>query len=305
MRELIAERPNTVPSGLGNSSSGMDVSILGQSIGPSSDDDGDGDGSSTEWDLKAFDDLNETGYLGNPSDEDFDADDTVMSTPAQDNHTGGTHLKRKASTPISLIEQEKKPHVGKTAARPGTSAAAKPTKHVKKSKKEEFSEIVQAEELTRQKELDVAKARAEKDKVKAQTKLAKLELEREKLMFAREKMKMKQADKRMAGLGGENRNYGLSADTHSETFDFQSLSPLSPSMSFTQGNSLSSVFRESHYEQPRSYYRNASSDLSFQSGHNTPSLQGSQLEELYGEDEVVNGAGMRLPSGGQDAEDGL
>ncbi|KAG2084739.1 uncharacterized protein F5147DRAFT_782366 [Suillus discolor] len=69
-------------------------------------------------------------------------------------------------------------------SKPATTKA--PKNPVKRRKKDEFAEIAQAEEVTRQKELEVAKVRIKKDTVQAKAKLAKLELEKEKLAYARE-----------------------------------------------------------------------------------------------------------------------
>ncbi|KAG2040802.1 hypothetical protein BDR03DRAFT_1029631 [Suillus americanus] len=88
------------------------------------------------------------------------------------------------------------PERGNDSAKNVASVPSEDGKHVdenekaprkKKQKKDEFAEIVQAKEVTRQKEMDVAKARAEKDIMRAKIKLAKIELERENLCDQRER----------------------------------------------------------------------------------------------------------------------
>ncbi|KIK33690.1 hypothetical protein CY34DRAFT_110555 [Suillus luteus UH-Slu-Lm8-n1] len=65
----------------------------------------------------------------------------------------------------------------------------------KEAEKDEFTEIVQAKEVTWQKEMDIAKARAEKDIIRAEIKLMKIKLEREKLHDQREQRQDRAARK--------------------------------------------------------------------------------------------------------------
>jgi hypothetical protein len=69
----------------------------------------------------------------------------------------------------------------------GNSTTKAPKNQLKKQWKDDFAEITQAEEITRQKELDVVKAKVEREAVKAKAKLAKIELQREKLAADRKR----------------------------------------------------------------------------------------------------------------------
>lgn len=80
----------------------------------------------------------------------------------------------------------------------------------KKLQKEDFTEVAQAEEITRQKELDVAKAKVERATVKAKAKLAKIKLEKEKLVVERERRREKVEAKvmKMWFMGGSDQQHG-------------------------------------------------------------------------------------------------
>ncbi|KAG2029789.1 hypothetical protein BDR03DRAFT_987528 [Suillus americanus] len=97
---------------------------------------------------------------------------------------------------VASVPSEDRKHVDGVRKRRGTENEKAPRK--KKQKKDEFAEIVQAKEVTRQKEMDVAKARAEKDIMRAKIKLAKIELEREKLCDQRERRRDRAARKHVA-----------------------------------------------------------------------------------------------------------
>lgn len=90
---------------------------------------------------------------------------------------------------------------GKTAAHPGTSmpATKAPKENKKKPKLEEFAEIASAEELIRQKELDLAKARAEVKKVKMKVKTTEMAHKTQKLADKAVQQKEK-ADKKAIKL---------------------------------------------------------------------------------------------------------
>jgi hypothetical protein len=102
------------------------------------------------------------------------------------------------------VPSEDGKHVDGVRKRRGTENEKAPRK--KKQKKDEFAEIVQAEEVTRQKEMDVAKARAEKDIMRAKIKLAKIELEREKLCDQRERRRDRAARKHVASTASHLRH---------------------------------------------------------------------------------------------------
>jgi len=72
---------------------------------------------------------------------------------------------------------------GKTAARPGKSkpAGRAPKEQRKKRKLEDFAEVAEAEEVTHQKELELAKATVEKDRAKLDVKAAETAYKMQKL----------------------------------------------------------------------------------------------------------------------------
>ncbi|KAG1798342.1 hypothetical protein EV424DRAFT_1352573 [Suillus variegatus] len=193
MRELIAERPNQVPVGLGNSATGFDMTVItaGSEFEPSS---GIEDWGSDTVGNKNFRDLSEGAT------EELDNKNTFDSSTMYS-------LKRKAS--MSSETRDQGLATPKTGPQPGISkpATRAPKNTVKKPKKDEFVELVQAEEMTRQKELDLAKAKAEKDTIQAKIKLAKVELEKEKLADARERRHEK-AERRQQYMGGRTQQHG-------------------------------------------------------------------------------------------------
>lgn len=109
-----------------------------------------------------------------------------------------TPERRNDSKNVGLVPSEDGKHADDVRKRQGTENEKAPRK--KKQKKDEFAEIVQAKEVTRQKEMDVAKARAEKDIMRAKIKLAKIELERKKLRDQRERRRDQAARKHIASM---------------------------------------------------------------------------------------------------------
>jgi hypothetical protein len=158
MRDLIAERPNIVPTGLGNSESGIDIDIFG----------GGNNGEGNESTQSGNDD-----GLGDPTSDDDDRDDGGTRGTDSGPNEGGA----------DSVASVRSKSAGKTAARPGTSkpVTRAPKESKKKRKLEEFVEIASAEELTRQKELDLARARAEEKKAKMEAKTAEMEYKTQKL----------------------------------------------------------------------------------------------------------------------------
>lgn len=170
MRDLIAERPNLVPTGLGNSQTAINLSVL-------------------QADVEGEEDEREVGLLYNEEAREIMADTTEpsgVSSFGEDSEVielTDTNNPPPANPPATLkaettpstlpgIKTETKPDVGlkrkaeevdpRTPARPGTSKAATPkTTTAKKSKLQEFSAAAQAEEITRQKEIELAKAKVE------------------------------------------------------------------------------------------------------------------------------------------------
>jgi hypothetical protein len=182
LKELMAERPNLVPTGLGNNSDIIDMSDFLPTPG-----DGGGAGTAFEPLSDGVDDLldmkGETTSSGAGDEPYDDEDDEVMLTMP---------TKRQG-----LAEENK------TAARPRISKPSGTQQNPKKLKTamiERFSEQVKAEEATAQKALELkmekVKAMKEKDlaKIKAQTVLkteklrirGQLEEKRMELAFRRE-----------------------------------------------------------------------------------------------------------------------
>ncbi|KAG2044172.1 hypothetical protein BDR03DRAFT_977135 [Suillus americanus] len=150
MRELIGQHPNNIPVGLGNNDTDIDVSAIIRSLPDYAPGNDLGGYASEEWDIER-----QTPECGNDS-----------------------------ATNVSSVPSEDGKHVDGVRKRRGTENEKAPRK--KKQKNDKFAEIVQAEEVTRQKEMDVAKVRAEKDIMRAKIKLVKIELECEKLCDQRE-----------------------------------------------------------------------------------------------------------------------
>lgn len=156
MRELIGERPNIIPTGVGNGSSTINID----------------------------------------DEEGHDEDATQERIEEGDNME--KELAEKAEM-LSEGEAEKgrKPTgSGKTSAHEGLSITA--TRAVKepskKRKSDTFADLVGAEEITRQKELEVLKAKHEGSRAKAELKLAELALRTQR--HAEEMRRNKEKDER-------------------------------------------------------------------------------------------------------------
>ncbi|KIJ09090.1 hypothetical protein PAXINDRAFT_17820 [Paxillus involutus ATCC 200175] len=157
MRKLIGQRPNNLPIGIGNNAIEVDGSAIIRPQSAGSDEDN----------------ISGGGYVSEPWDIEKDAE-------GSDNELDGTitltELSKKRKPSANVDEQPEK--IARTVATTSTK---------KKSKKDEFAEIARAEESTRQKEMEVAKVRAERDLVRSKVKLAKIELQREKLREQKER----------------------------------------------------------------------------------------------------------------------
>ena len=252
MRELIAERPNTVPVGLGNSKTGIDMSIITTRTGsePNS-----GYGSD-----ELNDDGDESGAV--------DVEDGLDQSDGDDEDELTGTLKRKASTNGgSKVEMEDAGN-GRTGAKPGISrpVSRAPKNTTKKQKRDEIAEIAQAEEVTRQKELDLLKAKAVKETVKAKAKLAKLELEKQKLANARERRQQKM-ELKMRFMGGGDQRFG------SQTFPMDTL-PNRSASSYTSMGPLGS-FRDASVDQASTSETPQFSQTSYYREIISPSYSGS------------------------------
>jgi hypothetical protein len=206
MQELIAERPNIVPTGLGNSESGIDMDMFG----------GGSNAEGNESPQSGNDDL-----PGDPTLDDDDREDGGMQ------NEGGTDS-------VALVRSKS---AGKTAAHPGTSkpATRAPKENKKKRKLEEFAEIASAEELTRQKELDLARARAEEKKAKMEVKTAEMAYKTQKLAEKTARQKEK-ADEKAVKL----RLFELSQ--HKIQSGYNHSPPFSLQLPFTPGGASASLY---------------------------------------------------------------
>jgi hypothetical protein len=248
MWELIAERPNTVPVGLGNSETDIDMSIITTRTGSEPNSGYGSDGLN--------DDGDESGAV--------DVDEGVDQSDGDEDELTGT-LKRKASTSGgSKVEMEDAGN-GRTGAKPGIlrPVSRAPKNTMKKQKKDEFAEIAQAEEVTQQKELDLLKAKAVKETVKAKAKLAKLELEKQKLADARERRQQKM-ELKMRFMGGGDQRFSSQAfpmDTH-------------PNRSASSYTSMG-PFRDASVDQASTSQTPQFSQTSYYRGIISPSYSGS------------------------------
>ncbi|KIM78692.1 hypothetical protein PILCRDRAFT_10917 [Piloderma croceum F 1598] len=148
MRELIGERPNIVPSSLGNGNSRMDMSTFTDGPGAASEEEEEeAVGSPTQWGIE-----NDESEL--PSDDEADE--------GEDGEDAGKPDKGKGKEKGSTMNREV-PKLGRTGAMPGKSKpATRPAKENKKKRKaDEFADIAEAEESTRQHQLELARAKVE------------------------------------------------------------------------------------------------------------------------------------------------
>lgn len=156
MKCIIGERPNVKPVGIGNSASELDLDVLAPS---------------TQDDMSGAEDAEPVTLSEN------DDDDEVKG----ENHR---HARDKRSASIAGLDEDIKPKLV-TPARPNVS---KPTGAGPKPKKvkglEDLVEISVAEEVTRQKELDLD---IQRSKDKARKVQAKVELQKVAIEAKREK----------------------------------------------------------------------------------------------------------------------
>ena len=184
MRELIAERPNQVPIGLGDSEIDYEISVMM------------GDASEPASGFTSDDIGHDGSFRDAPSDDwgSMEPADTGNAAPLMQETVSTGAQERK--TGLQDAPQSLKP------------ANRVPKNPAKKQKMEQFAEIAKVEEITRHKELDVAKAKVEKDTARAKIKLAKLELQKEKLAYARERRREKM-QRRLTTMEGTSRQHGL------------------------------------------------------------------------------------------------
>lgn len=183
MKELISERPNVTPVGLGNGNSTIDMSIY--STGYSSENDG-------SWKVEATDvDEIELGF-DEEGDEDEIRDGGIKDEDDDD-------IKDKDITVTVPRKRTANPVTKKTGARPGNSNPARSdSKKLKVTDK--FAEVANAEEVTAQKTLKLQKIQAQGNVVKIKAK-ADAQMQRDRLKAeARMMAKKQEHEYRMAQL---------------------------------------------------------------------------------------------------------
>lgn len=180
MRELIGERPNIIPSGLGNGTSGMDMSDF-MIIGTVPDD-------IEEKDVEDPDSPNRTRW----GMEESENEDGKESGGEEGGRGEGSEEvtakqgKRNNNSKVKVAINDNLA-IGRTSAKPGNSRPAeRPTKEKTKRKADDFAGIAEAEEVTKQTQLDV-------QRVKFETKKAKLSMEETKIAYKMEKLKHREA----------------------------------------------------------------------------------------------------------------
>jgi hypothetical protein len=260
MRELIAERPNTVPTGLGNSTTviNMGRASPGSANGAGQNGETDESGYTSEhWGIEDDD-----GVLG----DEVDNGNSEAGTPpppcdAPEMPAVPESRKRKKS----LAENIPQSNSGRTGARAGTSQPAALSKSSKKTKLEDFNELATAEEITRQKELEVQRARAEQETAKLKAKALEIELKRERLAAKMEKQKYK-AEK--LKLAFELRTHGNHSGPQFGMHNMSSAGPGNPHTPspFASPAENASPLRQfssaSYYRQPSSPFPIAGSSAS-------------------------------------------
>ncbi|KAJ7445024.1 hypothetical protein B0H11DRAFT_2341698 [Mycena galericulata] len=180
MRNLIAQRPNLVPTGLGHSSTGVVAGVFIPAPAPADDDaivveggeDDDDDDSTSSVPLGDW--ARSPGRTPEPENHKRNFSDI---DDAEDVEGGGSGDDYQPTSPVASETEEVDPGVAagmvkakgeethrKNAAKPSTSkpapaAPAAAPKPSKKTKMAEFSDIAKTEEQTRQKELELAALR--------------------------------------------------------------------------------------------------------------------------------------------------
>ncbi|KAI0037782.1 hypothetical protein FA95DRAFT_1613888 [Auriscalpium vulgare] len=191
MRDLIAERPNIVPVGLGNSTTGFDPSKMKPraSVEPDNNEAPDPEDASHDGD-------DEEG-----ADEEGDSDGSMPSRIS--GIMASKPLKRKANN--DAPDGTRGPATAKTRSldkdeasdvdeKPRIPTAAK-GKGKKPKNVQMFEELAAAEETTRQRELELKTARVAMERQKIKTKaLTKLDLESRKLEVLKLKMELKERE---------------------------------------------------------------------------------------------------------------
>ncbi|KDQ16954.1 hypothetical protein BOTBODRAFT_172568 [Botryobasidium botryosum FD-172 SS1] len=192
VQDLIAYRPNLIPTGIGNSQSTIDTSILAKA---SATQDALGDGDPATWsdshpdqefdyDRDEDDDEEDSGNANSNHVTDVDAPERAAegSTPSPAKHT----IKEEKGIAVKKERATKK-------AKAGTSAPAAQLKKTRVTA--DFTAMAQAEEETAKSALDMARLKAEHEIVKMKTSSEvrgkELDLEALKVQLKLEKLKHK------------------------------------------------------------------------------------------------------------------
>ncbi|KJA25909.1 hypothetical protein HYPSUDRAFT_1067108, partial [Hypholoma sublateritium FD-334 SS-4] len=187
MRDLIGERPNLVPAGIGNSSSTVDMSIL---------EDG---GESHEARASSTQPSERGGILYDSVAEDIlDSDEDDLEPSGARSTFQESSDPPKAPTPERPRLKDTK-HKTSDSSINDTSDKNSSKRATKKTKLEEFAAAAQAEEVTRQRELELAKAKVQsaaevevaREKAKVDARQCKKEERLMKNQLRLEKMRMK------------------------------------------------------------------------------------------------------------------
>ncbi|KAF9536533.1 hypothetical protein CPC08DRAFT_824795 [Agrocybe pediades] len=200
MRALIAERPNVIPVGIGNSETVIDTSVLDNvNISAVSQNDDGEDYATTEGDFTSdggmlLDDAANEVMMSSEADYTVPAKRKTASESDEDlqHQPTGTSVKEESETvELDSITSNR------TLARIGTSkpASIKPSA-AKKSKLEEFAAAAREEEITRQKEIDLKRSKIElAAKIRLQEKQMETQLQQEKIAAKAKEREQKAAIK--------------------------------------------------------------------------------------------------------------
>ncbi|KAF7351922.1 hypothetical protein MVEN_01154000 [Mycena venus] len=253
MRNLIGQRPNLVPTGLGHSGTPIGDGVIIPDLTPANDEDKDGDDEHIKQDANRassvpFEDWEHTpGHTPEPDSRkrtfyELDIDDDGAAMGSGDDYEPSSHPASE-SVPVVVSDDEDEDDddeaeapktKGKTAkahrkkpAKPATSkpaapAAAAAPKPSKKTKIAEFAEIAKEDERTRQKELELATLRTRQQMKATEVKGRYLEKredrKREEKMAKREEKMAKLRYKELKLIQGhERRMQAARADPLSST----------------------------------------------------------------------------------------
>ncbi|TFY76755.1 hypothetical protein EWM64_g7256 [Hericium alpestre] len=223
MHALIAEHPNRVPIGLGNSTTAVDESVMAEDNDLSTHDESTDDGGSETEEVTTKDqDLIEVEVSS-----DSDDHEVTLTTKLEPDITTHTLLSA-PNTDVPISSTLAKCKLKTEAAKPkpaviNHSAAKLTPRPVKKTKVREFADVAQAMETTEQEKISLKKARLEREKAKIEKRAAqrskKWEYKQEKLRVQASitKLKMEQAHAiemakmQLGGAGGSSSSREASA----------------------------------------------------------------------------------------------